>query len=305
MKTVPEPEQAIDVGRRGFFRAGGVLAGVAAATAVGAVVTEPAQAADGDAVKAGRNTAASATTSLTVGGADGTASPALQLNNADGPSLALQPLPADWAGRLTVGELAGSALGPIVGVDDIEGVASTYLATGIDLANIPTPFAATPSRVLDLRRSTGRSAIIRRSSSAALDSKGRLRAGHWIDIGVVPTDPDYDLQAIFGNLIVFGSRKGGHAALYPPGVRPEGSSLYFSKGKTAANAAFVAVGSVLDHWTVRLYSSADAWYVLDLSGGTSSGTTQAPLPQATALRRNGGRAALNHQLRSAFARASR
>jgi hypothetical protein len=303
MKT--EPAQASDIGRRGFFRAGGVMAGMAAATAVGAVIAEPAQAADGDVVKAGQHTTASSTTSLTVGGANGTASPALQLSNANGPSLALQPLPADWAGTLTVGELAGSALGPIVGVDGIEGTASTYLATGVDLANIPTPFSATPSRLLDLRGSTGRSAIIRRSSSAALDSKGRLRAGHWIDIGVVPTDPEYALQAIFANLIVFGPRKGGDAALYPPGVRPLASSLYFSKGKTVANAAFAAVGSVLDYYAVRLYTSADAWFVLDLSGGTSSGTAQAPLAQATALRKSGGRAAVNNRLRTAFARAAR
>ena len=161
---------------------------------------------------------------------------------------------------------------------------TTYLATGMDLANIPTPFATTPSRRLDLRTSAGRASILRKSATTALGSDGKLLAGQWIDISIVPTGPDYTLEAVFANLTVVASVKGGYGVLYPPGVRPPTSSLNFSAKNIVANAAFVGVGSVLGFHAVRLYSTVDAWYVLDVTGGVTSGITQAPFAQATALR---------------------
>ena len=300
-----EQERAGAIGRRGLLRAGAVLAGAAAATAAGAVAAEPAQAADGDAVKAGQDTAATSTTSLTVGGSAGITSAALALNNANGPGLALAPLPADWAGTLAIGDVAGSSLGPIVGVDSIDGPTTTYLATGMDLANIPTPFPTTPSRVLDLRYSTGRASILRKSSADALDSDGRLRAGQWIDIALIPTGDDYVLGAVFANLTVTQSLRAGYGVLAAPGVRPATSTINYVVGQTIANGAFVATGAVLGYHTVRLWTSADAFFVLDITGGVTSGTTQAPLSQSAAERRSGGRTALIQRLRTALARASR
>ena len=302
-----ESDAATTVDRRGLLRVGAVLAGAAGAAAVGGVFSpEAAMAADGDPVRAGQANTATATTSLTVGGAQGVAdAPALALNNANGPALSLEALPADWAGELAVGEMAGSELGPVVGVDTVEGTATTYLATGIDLANIPTPFASDPSRRLDLRTNAGRASIIRRSSAGALGSDGKLRAGQWIDIGLVPTAPEYVLEAVFGNLTVVGSVKGGYASLYPPGVRPATSSLNFSVKQTVANAAFIGVGEVLGFYVVRLYTTVDAWYVLDVTGGVTSGISSAPLSQATAVRKSGGRQVVIGRVRQALARLSR
>ena len=301
-----ERDAATSVDRRGLLRVGAVLAGAAGAAAVGGVLSpEAAMAADGDPVRAGNANAATTTTSLTVGGAQGSDAPALTLNNANGPALSLEALPADWAGELAVGEMAGGELGPVVGVDTVEGIATTYLATGMDLANIPTPFASDPSRRLDLRTSAGRASIIRRSSAAALGSDGKLRAGQWIDIGLVPTAPEYVLEAVFGNLTVVGSVKGGYASLYPPGVRPATSSLNFSAKQTVANAAFIGVGEVLGFHAVRLYTTVDAWYVLDVTGGVTSGISAAPLAQATAVRKSGGRQAVIGRVRQALARLSR
>ena len=293
------------IGRRGLLRAGAVLAGAVAASTAGLAAADSAQAADGDAIRAGQANTATSTTTLTVGGDDGSADAALTLNNADGPALSLQALPADWAGELAVGDIAGGGLGPVVGVDSIEGPVTTYLATGMDLANIPTPFATTPSRRLDLRTSAGRASILRKSATTALGSDGKLLAGQWIDISIVPTGPDYTLEAVFANLTVVASVKGGYGVLYPPGVRPPTSSVNFSAKNIVANAAFVGAGSVLGFHAVRLYSSVDAWYVLDVNGGVTSGITQAPIGDATALRANGGRKAVINRLRQALSRLSR
>ena len=116
-------------------------------------------------------------TTLTVGGDTGGVEPALALENADGPSLRMNALSHTWAGQLAVGEMAGTELGPIVGVETAFGATTTYLVTGVDLANMATPFASTPTRVLDLRTEAGRASIIRRSSPDAMAADGKLRAG--------------------------------------------------------------------------------------------------------------------------------
>jgi hypothetical protein len=230
----------------------------------------------------------------------------LALENADGPSLRMNALSHTWAGQLAVGEMAGTDLGPIVGVETASGPTTTYLATGIDLANMATPFASTPTRVLDLRNESGRAAIIRRSAPDALASNGKLRAGQWIDISVAFTGPDFSLDAVFANLTVVAPGRGGWATLYAPGVLPPTSSINFTAGQVLANAAFVASGVVQQHHAIRLYTNAaDAWFLIDVSGGLIRGTAQAPLAQAQAPRAAGGRVALTDKVRQVLRRVGR
>lgn len=284
------------VGRRGLLRRAAVVAGVGVGAAA-ALTALPgtAVAADGDGMELGSSNAADSTTSLTIGGADGGAAPALSLENAAGPSLKLQPLSAAWGGQLEVGEMVGTDLGPLVGVDLPGGLTTTYLVTGTDLATVPTPFASSPARKLDLRTSDGRSSIVRRSAPDALTTTGKLRAGQWIDIGLAVTGDDYALQAVFANLTVTDAATTGWAALYPPGVRPNASTINYARNQPLANFAFVATGVLQGYHTVRLYTTAEAWFVLDVSGGITVGNSVTPLAQAA--RAKGGRLALIDKVR--------
>lgn len=293
------------IDRRGVLR-GTLLAGAAAGAAVVAMSPDAAHAADDDNVVIGGPNAAESVTTLTVGGSDGGSDPALALENADGPSLRLQALPHTWAGQLAVGEMAGTDLGPIVGVDLPEeqgGLTTTYLVTGADLANIATPFATQPTRVLDLRTAAGRDAILRRSVSDALTADGKLKAGQWIDIALAFTGPDYSMEAVFGNLLATGAARSGWAAVYPPGVQPPTSTLNFPASASMANGSFVGTASVQGYHAVRIFTSAEAWFVFDVTGGVTVGNVQTPLAQAA--RAAGGRSALARKMRKVLARTAR
>ncbi len=290
--------------RRGLLKRTALVAGIAAGAATAlAARPDAALAADGDPLELGSANEAGSTSTLRIGGGNGAAAPALALENADGPSLKLQPLSAVWPGQLDVGEIAGTDLGPLVGVDLPGGVTTTYLATGADLAGLPTPFATSPVRRLDLRTAAGRSAVIRRSSANALTAAGKLAAGQWIDIGLAVTGEDYSLQAVFANLTVTGAATNGFAALYQPGVRPVSSTINFVTGQTLANFAFVGAGVVQGYHTVRLYSSSEAWFLLDVSGGVNIGNSITPLSRAA--RAKGVRTALIAKVRNALSAAVR
>ena len=110
---------------------------------------------------------------------------------------------------------------------------------------------------------------------------------------------------MFGNLTVTGPVASGYAAIYPPGVRPQASSLNYATGQTVANAAFVGLGSVLGAWALRLFTTADAWFVLDVTGAVTSGAVQAPLKQTAATRAAGARGAVIRKARTALSRIAR
>ena len=199
---------------------------------------------DGDNLVLGQGNAATVATTLTVGGDVGGVEPALALENADGPSLRMNALSHTWAGQLAVGEMAGTDLGPIVGVETAFGPTTTYLVTGIDLANMATPFASTPTRVLDLRTEAGRAAIIRRSSPGALAADGKLRAGQWIDVPVAFTGPDFTLDAVFANLTVVGPRpRRGRAALSAWGASRRPCTCTSRRGRPSPTPPSSAPGS--------------------------------------------------------------
>jgi hypothetical protein len=287
-----------------MLRRGAIMAGAATGAAV-ALKPHLAGAADGDNLVLGTGNAATVATTLTVGGDAGGVEPALSVENADGPSLRMNALSHTWAGHLDVGEMAGTDLGPIVGVETAFGPATTYLVTGVDLANMATPFASTPTRIVDLRTAAGRAAIIRQSSSTALAADGKLRAGQWIDIAVAFTAPDFTLDAVFANLTIVKPARVGQATLYQPGVRQPIFGLQFSQGQVIANAAFVATGTVQHHHAVRLYTNADAWFVVDVTGGLTRGIVQAPLAQTQVTRAASGRVGLVEKARQAISRIGR
>jgi hypothetical protein len=306
-RTTTPAEAAPAMRRRDMLRRGAVLAGSAGAAVV-ALKPGSANADDGDNLVLGQPNTSSVVTTLTVGGDGGGTEPALALENADGPSLRMNALSHTWAGQLAVGEMAGTDLGPIVGVETPFGATTTYLVTGMDLANMATPFASHPTRILDLRSEAGRANIIRRSSTSALAADGKLRSGQWIDIAVAFTAPDFSLEAVFANLTVVGPARSGAAVLYQPGVQPPVATVLFSPRQSLANAAFVATGEVMHHHAIRLSTKrSDAWFMVEISGGLAKAGVQIPLAQAQAQlakpsRAPRGRAALIDKVRQALGR---
>ena len=295
-------DQAFDrvASRRRLLR-GGVLATGAAAGLVIAGSALPAQAADGDPLVAGRSVAADSTTTLTIG--DGT-EPALALENGDGPSLYLQPLAADFANELELGQIANTDLGPVLGVDTTVGHATTFLATGIDLADLPTPYALPkPVRLLDTRTSAGRARIVRTSSNP-FDAAFRLVPGAWLDVEVTVEDDDLEVPAAHLNVTVTGSTAAGFLTAYPPGDFPGISTLNWVAKQTIANHAFVATGIVLGRYAVRVRTNAATHVVIDLTGVTIKGGDPTPAAAArtrAAARSGSQREALRVRLRSSMA----
>lgn len=299
----PVPADQAVLARRGLLRGGAALAGAAAgALAIGAATAAPAHAADGDSLTIGEENDGETATALTIAAG---AEPALSLNNDDGPSLRLQPLASDWPGQLAPGEMAGTDLGPIVGVDTPEGAVTTYLVTGVDLVDVPSPFVSGPTRLLDLRTVAGREAIRRRSSANALTADGKLRAGAWIDVATVLTGSDYTLEAIFANLTVVGGVRPGYASLYPPGAWPGTSTVNFVKDQIVANGTFVGTSVVLGFHCVRIYTTSDAHFLLDVTGGVARGNAPVPGGQQAAARSARSRTSLVKRIAKAFGRLER
>ncbi len=286
--------------RRHLLRGSAVLAG--AAVIGTALAPERASAADGGATLLGTANAAGNRTSITVDGGTGGPDPALALNNADGPSLSLQPLPADWGGDLRVGEIANTTLGPLIGVDNGEGPEVTYLATAADLDSVPSLAPLAPTRVLDTRTTAGRASVLR-TSAAALDTDGRLKAGAWMDLAVAGLVPGIQLGAAFLNLTVAKPGRNGYLTVYLPGTtRPTASTLNFTAGQNLSNAAFAALTELLGAYAVRIYASQTTHVVVDLTGVLASGAPGTGTPGAqnrSVHRRHARQAKLAQRLRPA------
>lgn len=262
-----ENHQETALQRRRLLRGGAVLAGAVGATAIGAAVAPTkASAADGDSAVLGEVNLAASTTQLTMNGVR--ADPVLTLEKASGgPQLRIPP--AELFNFLAVGDFQNTPNGPFVGVADGEGVATDYLALGIDLDQLSTAEALTPTRLLDTRTAVGREAIIQTAPSP-WDAQFRLKAGCWVDlpIGSVAEPP---VEAAFLNVTVTGSTRGGWAVAYPSGPRPNVSTLNFSTGQTIANGTFVATGVVQQTYAVRIFVAAATHVIVDLTGRTILG----------------------------------
>jgi hypothetical protein len=131
---------------------------------------------------------------------------------------------------------------------------------------IPVP----AERLLDTRSAEGLKAIVA-SSSGALDSKNRLKAGAWIDVAISKTaegEQELDLVAVHVNLKSLASTKGGSLVVSAPGDdRPTGTTVTYRKNETTTNSAFVGLGITGDSYTVRIWATSTSHVTLDLTGG--------------------------------------
>lgn len=284
MSTIDFAPDQGPVGRRGLLRGAGLLAGAAGAAALLTSTPATAEAADGDRVLLGRTNDAASTTTVRIGDDLGTERATLSLRNASGPTLALEPRPDAFRGELEVGEIINQTTGPVIGVDNGDGPENTYVALGSDLAQIPTPFAFTPVRLLDTRRPP--LSYVVGSSSNAFDADHRLVRGAWLDLGVLSTSETFSAQAVFVNVTVTHSQTGGYLTVCPPGPKPPTSIVNFGAGQTVDSAGFIAVGVVADYFAIRVYTSATAHVVVDVSGYT---VVQQPGPQAAAKSKRAAR----------------
>ena len=277
------------VQRRRFLR-GGALAAAAAGGAViaGASSALPASAATTDLVLGALNDAGTTTTGLSTSGEKVAA---LQLANAKGASLRLVSYGEDADGLdLALGSIVNSDFGPYIGLSDGDGGTFVgYLATGEDLSAVPSTAPISPRRIWDSKAKKG--TVVGKSSSKAIDSKGRLVKGEWVDLLVAGTDEDTSPVAAFLTLASSGSSKDGFLSAYLPGDRPTGTiSAFFLKGKTMSGSAYAALGVDGKAFTVRVYASQTTYVTVDVSGLTSYGFP-GPDFEESAARRTSGTAA--------------
>lgn len=283
-QTTPVPDVTPALQRRFLLRGGAVLAGAAGITAVGAAMgSGTANAADGAPLVLGAldNTETS-TTELTI---TGDPSPALTLTNAAGAALRLSPVANTFGGPLEPGDLAGTDVGLLVGVDYGNGSEVDFLVTGSDLDYIPITLPVSPERLLDTRSARGRSNILRGSSAAPLDSAGRLKANSWIDVAVSPADDGFELAGVFVNTASGSSLGNGYLTVYLPGDRPGVSTINFQKGMSVANGALVQPGIVDGVYAIRIHTSQATHILLDLSGVIISAPTSDPMMTSRARQR--------------------
>lgn len=226
---------------------------------------------------------------------------AFALSNDNGPALRLSTLSGDWDSSLSTGELAATDEGLIVGTEDAEGY--DFLVTGNDLFSLPFTIPLEPERVLNTRKASLRNHIIGGSSTLPLDSSGRLKAGAWIDIGLIPTEIGAELGGVFVNVAVIDPTKNGYLTAYAPGERPNVSTINFRAGGNVSNGALVTVRVVDDVYAVRIHSSQTTHVLLDISGLIVSGATfgrgpNSPVRARLASRQSKRAAKLRAALRS-------
>jgi hypothetical protein len=283
--TTPDVQLDRPLDRRNLIRGGAVLAGAAGATVIGAALSPTkAHAANGDLVSLGGDNAATMPTRVTIGAATGSPSPTLVLNNANGPSLALEALPQGTDISLGVGEIVNTVAGPHLGVDYGAGTVTTFLATGLDVTNA---YPIQAERVLDTRSASSRANdVVYGSSGPRFDSLGRLAAGKFIDVAVANAD-ELDLTGVFLNVTAFRPTGGGYVEVYTPGPRRALPSISFQRQITVTNSIFVAPStsapaSAADtYYTVRVYTSRSTHLLIDMLGAVI-GYSSAPATSTAA-----------------------
>ncbi|GAB2587801.1 hypothetical protein [Microlunatus antarcticus] len=290
MSDLVSVADAAVVQRRRFLR-GGALAAAAAGGAVLATASSavPASAATGDDLKLGAlNDAGTATTGLSTSGEKVAA---LQLTNANGATLRLTSYGEEVGDLdLPIGSIVNSDYGPYISVSDGEGgTYLSYLATADDVTALTTTAPVQPRRIWDSKAKKG--TVVGKSSSKAIDSKGRLVKGEWVDLRVAGTNEETSPVAAFLTLASSGSSKDGFFSAYLPGDRPTGTvSAFFLKGKTMSGTAYAALGVDGTSFTVRVYASQTTYVTVDLSGLTSYGFPGPDYTGAADVRRSGSSA---------------
>lgn len=253
--------------RRRFLRGGALLAaaagGAVAASATGAT---PASAATGDSLLLGQSNTADATTTIE---SQAEKAVPLRLTNGDGPALELSAAETDSIKSLTLNQFAGTVEGPIVSAYDVAAQQpyTDYIATLWDVYADPVLDWVAPTRILDTRTSKGRAAVVAKSSAGALDSKGRLTKGSWIDVAVDSTDQEYTPAAAFVTLTSSGSKKDGALTAYVTTAGRGGTvTVSFIKKKTLSGSAFVGLRPVKGTFAFRIYASQTTYVSVDLTG---------------------------------------
>jgi len=248
-----------------------------------ALAATPAAATDGDSLTVGIGNGAESTTSLTVGGLDGGAAPALALVNENGPSLYLKPLTDNWFGNLQPGEIANTNRGPLVGVVSGGDNITTELLTEEDVWEPLLPPG--PLRIVDTRTVEGRRQI---AHPSPLLSDGRLPANTELTIWITTAGNRFGVPALQVNLTVVRPMSTGFAVIYPGPGRPQTSTVNFTRGRTVANSAFVATSAgtynvLLDPnlppqeyelIVVKVSSTSPAWIVVDLNAVYITGSNR-------------------------------
>lgn len=222
-RAVPrDREDSPKLDRRRLLQGGALFAGAAGVAAVAG--TPAADAATGDPVTLGQGNTETKTTTITVSAGS---APALSLVNTDGPQLRLNTVPDSWDGAVAVGDIVNTTEGPVVGIDYgmDKGAQATPLLTPRDIFNV-VPFIDPlfPQRVLDTRTSKGRVPIVRKSSPDALTSAGKLKAGHWIDLGIDPSGKGYYVSGWFFNVTVVEPEHNGYMSVYAISTEPPTTS---------------------------------------------------------------------------------
>lgn len=289
-------EVSSSVDRRRLLRGGALLLGAAGVAAVS--TSAPAEAATGDPVKLGqRNTEGAATTIMVTAGD----APALSLVNTNGPQMRLGVVDDNWQEPVELGDIVNTDQGPLVGIDfgPPVGVDSTPLLTARDIPGVvPLINAVGPERVLDTRTAKGRAAIVGMSSPDALTSAGKLRGGHWIDLGIDPSNKGYLIPGWFFNVTVVQPAANGWMSVYSGINRelPSTSTINFQRGVDTANGGFVGGANQDKYFTARLYTTQDTHLLWDTTGMFLVYDDEFSDARATALRkiRNESAVALRH-----------
>jgi len=256
--------------RRFLLRGGAVLAGAAGVTAISAAMGSPkAEAGVVPSVALGQTNASETTTAITLGGETGGTPATLSLKNLNGPALRLEHTSSEYSADLLPGEIASTPDGLALGVGTESLPQTTWIATARDLDDIPFTVPVGPARLVDTRIPSGRT-IIKSTSPNAFDSSFRLKAGAWMDVGIIPSEI-LEVSAVFVNVTAVKPVKSGVITVYPPGDRPTVSTLNFVAGQTIANGAFTSTDTAEEEpdWLViRIHSNAVTHVVVDLTGAT-------------------------------------
>jgi hypothetical protein len=235
--------------RRALLSRGGIVAaGVAGAGVVAAAAASPASAASGDPILQDTvNSAGASPTPTELDAANDTA-PAFILtntgvdtaNNGAGPALRLTPSTASGAvptASTVGGDLTTTSDGSLWFTHAFPGESPIPAPVHTDeTSNVYVPLPA-PERVLDTRHASLRTNIV--NPTGNLDGTGRLLAGKTIFI-------DLDgltlfAEALFANLTVTGSTKGGFVTVWSgASAVPNASSINFAANATLSN--FVSCG---------------------------------------------------------------
>ena len=259
--------------RRLLLRGGAVLAGAAGVTVIGAAMgSTKANAADGQFMVVGQPNTCESTTAITIGGSVGSDTATMTLTNVSGPGLRLVPTGDGYDGGLKPGEIASTSDGLELGVGADNFPQTTWIATGLDLDEIPFTVPVGPVRLVDTRIPVGRAGI-RTTSPDAFDSSFRLNAGAWMDVAIVPSDV-VGVDAAFVNVTAVTPLRAGVLTVYPPGDRPTVSTVNFARGQNTANGAFTGtdIASEDPDWSViRIHSTAATHILVDLTGLTVRG----------------------------------